>query len=236
MKLRNNTTRGILTSYIKNNSFKIKDSSKAAQKYQINEQCFDNLDSEEASYWFGFILADGSLNKELNEFGVGLQFSDIDHIKKFTEFLCTNKPIKTKYITLNNGKTYKSASISIKNKRIISKLISYGLYPNKSTTLPFPNCIPSNRIDDFMRGYVDGDGSISIDCKRIGFIATPKFIDKFEELYNVKGNRYKYNLMESVVYNHYQSKLIIERLYLNKNIYLERKYQRVIKQLESPKV
>lgn len=214
------TTRAILTKFIKSNNFEIKNYSKAAQRYTINENCFDSLNSEEASYWFGFLLADGSIDKYYTSFGFGLKYSDKDHVKKFVDFLGTNKPIKTRYITLSNNKTYKSASIGIKNKHIIEKLISYGLIPNKSTILEFPNSIPNEYLDDFMRGYIDGDGSISRDGKYISFIATPIFIDKFEQIYNVKGKRYKYNLMQTVGYNKETSAYLIKKLYYNKKIYL----------------
>ena len=41
-------------------------------------------------------------------------------------------------------------------------LAQFGVAPQKSLTLEFPTNIPADRIRDFVRGVIDGDGSIWI--------------------------------------------------------------------------
>jgi AraC-like DNA-binding protein len=46
--------------------------------------------------------------------------------------------------------------------RLTAWLAEYGVVPNKSLTLDFPRNLPADRIRDYVRGVVDGDGSIWI--------------------------------------------------------------------------
>ena len=57
------------------------------RKYFFNESIFDNIDTAEKAYWIGFITADGYINEKRGWLSIQLQYSDIDHLKKFAKFI-----------------------------------------------------------------------------------------------------------------------------------------------------
>jgi hypothetical protein len=48
---------------------------------------FNNLDSEEKTYWLGFICADGWLDERDKAVGISLSKKDKQHLKKFADLL-----------------------------------------------------------------------------------------------------------------------------------------------------
>ncbi len=55
--------------------------------YNINENVFDNIDTEEKAYWLGFLYADGYVTYKNYTIGLGVALKDIDHLRKFKDFL-----------------------------------------------------------------------------------------------------------------------------------------------------
>lgn len=75
----------------KNNKAKIHSISK--RKYIINDNFFENINSEEKAYILGFIYADGNLHK--NEFAISLELAKKDSktlnkIKNLFEYIIEN--------------------------------------------------------------------------------------------------------------------------------------------------
>ena len=132
----------------------------------------------------------------------------------------------------------------IKIKKICEDLQKYGITPNKSLTLDVAfNLIPQALIHHFIRGYFDGDGSINLYTHppyfyeewELSFISTKKmllFFQKefgiFHKLYTC-GNNYRFG---------YRSKKDIEKaihyMYEDATIYLDRKYEKVLRFLTPP--
>lgn len=128
------------------------------KKYRVDENVFDRIDTPEKAYWLGFIAADGGIGK--NYLNITLQKRDKEHLEKFKKFLKSNLPIK-----LTKDKKY--AKIFVSRKNIIKSLEKYGILPRKSKRLIFPN-INTRYHPDFIRGYFDGDGCLSINVSRTG--------------------------------------------------------------------
>ena len=82
--------------------------------YTLNEEIFNQIDSKEKAYWFGFLCADGSIHKSCtNQYVIQckLNLNDIDHLEKMKLFFETNKPL---YInTKNNKGSYNKNSKSV---------------------------------------------------------------------------------------------------------------------------
>ena len=51
--------------------------------YQVNENYFESIDSDEKAYWLGFLSADGYIHEGRNTITLELQESDRFHIEKF---------------------------------------------------------------------------------------------------------------------------------------------------------
>ena len=131
---------------------------KAYRKYPLDTSYFNQIHTVEKAYWLGFLYADGNLRQDEKwgfkvelELGIG----DLKHLEKFRESLKTTLPIRYK----PKG----TCALEIRSKEMYTNLVKHGLTPRKSLTLKPPENLPSHLISHFIRGYLDGDGSISFD-------------------------------------------------------------------------
>lgn len=124
-----------------------------------NKDYFDNVDTEFKAYILGFIYADGYVG-EHNDFCISLTDKCEDNyriLQTFKDELKTDLQIKHSIDKDGRGKfTFKFS-----DENIVSQLNRLGVFPCKSLKMSdLPN-IPQNMFRHFVRGYFDGDGSIS---------------------------------------------------------------------------
>lgn len=134
------------------------------RKYIINESCFDVI-TDESSYWAGFIAADGSITPNKKFLSFGLQLRDRDMLEKLNNFMGSNYPIRSGFSSSTNkqGDRYPYVALQIMSENICLKLEEiFNITPRKSLTLMPPNLVQESHIDSFIKGYIDGDGSIGI--------------------------------------------------------------------------
>ncbi len=163
-----------------------KDRSKVAQeqrKYNVNLDFFKTFNSE-SCYWLGFISADGCIYYDKLNSRYGLAFTqnikDKAHIIKLHKIL-SGSPIT---ITKDGKVNYRCIS-----KELSEILIRQGIKPKKSLTNTYPKKIPSKFHNDFIRGYIDGDGTVRIGLTKqgklkliISMVGTKQFLDKVKEI------------------------------------------------------
>jgi hypothetical protein len=129
------------------------------EKYKLNELVFEKV-SDLASYWAGFIAADGNIKQP--KYGqkiltLTIAERDQNHLKKFRKFIQSNKPIY-KY---KNG----AYSFEVSSNKICEDLLkNFSVDAKKTLTLKFPNLKLQHRLA-FIIGYIDGDGCLYIDKK-----------------------------------------------------------------------
>lgn len=196
----------------------------------VNQNSFNQIDSEEKAYWLGFLYADGNVSKSHNGIELTLKESDLNHLEKFKEFLNTD----TKIYYKAKQKAYK---INFKSPSIKKDLINLGCVPAKSLILTFPTeqQVPKEYLKHFIRGYFDGDGSLSYakSCANtytaISIMGTKIFLNELIKILNIsnyriytKGNE----LIGQLVLNRKAGVDFINYIYENANIYLNRKYKR----------
>jgi hypothetical protein len=127
------------------------------RKYKLNEYFFDEI-NEKSAYWLGFLYADGCVrmkNGRSGELKLKLKDTDKSHIEKFLKDLECDTPIK-----FNQEKNSKFCYCYINSNYMIKKLFELGCVENKTQKIRLPN-LSSKHIFHFLRGYFDGDGSIS---------------------------------------------------------------------------
>lgn len=133
----------------------------------VNIDYFQDFTAEN-SYIRGYLWADGNIFKEKDKGKLSLRCKTLDEdvIWQVRDRLRSNNPVR-RFLPkplLNKDKAYQSKSIStcqIGNIFLINSLIKNGLLADKSNlNLPLPE-IPPEYINDFIRGYMDGDGSIT---------------------------------------------------------------------------
>lgn len=210
-------------------------------RLRCNEKVFDTIDNEEASYWLGFLYADGNISSTGNRLEVRLSIKDLEHLEKFRKFLNLSTEIRT---GICNGNGF--CHLSIRNKHLWETLDKLGCHPRKSLTLTFPKLsIFKGNVQElvlhFIRGYVDGDGCLSIYKRNTGVIATElnlvgteNFLKTVNLIFKNKGyiSNKSCNDWENKAYqlkfSFVPSRKIARYLYENANIYLERKYKKYL--------
>lgn len=226
-----------LAKYLKLNQIEITKKNDFPNCY---EEAFDVIDTEEKAYWLGFLYADGYVCT--NEFSIGLNLSikDIDHLRKFKNFIKYQYDIKisqthqfgSKSCYGKNGRRLFMCSIKIGNKHLRQSLIDKGCIPRKSLILSFPDesvFKDKSLIRHFIRGYFDGDGTIS-SSKRIfsiQIVGTKNILEHIQEYLGIGYLRQKKNCNEHIyrlTYFNKKAKKAAKIMYDNSSIYLQRKY------------
>lgn len=205
---------------------------------KFDNTVFDTIDTEEKAYWLGFLYADGYVSKNSNSVELSLKGSDIKHLEKFNTFIGNKIPVKLGISTCN-GKIFSRCRCNVANKHFHNRLIELGCVPQKSLILRFPSLTIFSSVSlirHFVRGYVDGDGSLSYTTTgrlTIQIIGTKEFLSKIISLYPMCFNDVKHKDKRHPNSNTYiiscncaKADMFAKILYDNSNIYLDRKYER----------
>lgn len=231
-------------SVIKKHNLEIRGNDYNSKIYHVDSHVFDIIDSEEKAYWLGFLYADGCvLNTGSNyKMSLALFDKDINHLMKFKSFLNTNNPIKI----YNGNHNNKYCRISVIDYNICMSLIDKGVYERKTEIIKYPSFLNSELDRHFIRGYVDGDGCITYHKHNINkdrYVFSLKILSTKEMLYEIhkrlpsnKSNMPILQKRRKNEVNNYsleyggnkQTLNILNYLYGESNIYLDRKYERYL--------
>lgn len=233
-------SRRTLSNMLKENNVLIKDNTVNSRKYNHNEDYFKTIDTEHKAYWLGFMYADGFIESKRQhgnqKFGITLSSIDIKHLEKFRNDLQSNNPIK-----IYKGGGFNSNSefskILLTSQKTVNDLIAQGCVEQKTFKLKFPTeeQVPKELVHHFIRGYFDGDGSLSYymttrRCYKASFVGTYDFIistmnhlNKNLKLHTKEGTTYQLSIGGNL-----QVKYLMNYLYNNATIYLDRKYEKYI--------
>lgn len=153
-------------SLIKESGVKIRSNKYTARKYHCNSNTFNKIDTEEKAYWLGFIYADGYISLNGGEgskmLGIAISDKDKEHLVKFKRFMNSTSPIYTYDTSKTSFGDFKFSRIVIRDNELCNDLINLGVTMSKTNILKFPHdIIPKGNMKDFIRGYFDGDGSLS---------------------------------------------------------------------------
>jgi intein/homing endonuclease len=214
--------------------------------YTLNENFFNEIITEEQSYWLGFLFADGYVysskkpnnGKFARQLKIVLNHEDIDHLYKFKDSISSNSPIK--FYKYSNG-IY--PCITINNKTIVTDLIKLGCIQGKTHKLIFPTFLNDNLKRHFIRGYFDGDGCITksnfINNKtsNINITGRKEFLFEIQKFFHeqiglnfTKMSKRHIERNNDIFTIHYGGANIMKKLkvffYDNSNIYLKRKFDK----------
>lgn len=222
-----------------------------SKKNRGNQHFFDIINTEEKAYWLGFIYADGYIigGKTNSELGIELNYKDVEHLNKFNSifnnYYKVTKKIKTydAIDRLNNkpisNRVGEMCLIRIYSKSICDGLIKNNVVPGKTYSSIYPMINDKKLFLDFLRGYIDGDGSYSI--KKVKNHKYPRITiqGNNKECFEYISNRLKkeFNIASSIYSDRQYFKFeihktkdcmeLINLMYDNANIYLDRKFDKV---------
>jgi hypothetical protein len=204
-------------------------------KTTTNNDIFNKIDSEEKAYWLGFLYADGTIRSKEgdNQIELSLQERDYQQIANFRNFIGNDNKIAYR----EKQKAYRYC---FRSAQIKKDLINLGCVPNKSLILTFPTeeQVPNKFLNDFIRGYFDGDGWLGKDKYKysIEILGTEYFLSGLQKRYplfygrklyinNQKGNPVIKRLCCS---KKSETRQFLQDIYGHANVYLDRKYKRYL--------
>jgi hypothetical protein len=201
-----------------------------------NNDIFKNTDNEEDAYWIGFLMADGCVSKNGNTITIGLQSSDRRHLEKFKAFVESSNKIRdcSRVGENKDGKiVYYSSRFSFNSEDVKKTLSLHGVVPQKSIIARPSDEIVKNK--HFWRGMIDGDGSlftkyykennkkyVRLDLCGSNCVVS-SFISYIKRTLYISANIYPNGRVFHVRFAGIRAKKIIEHLYKDSTIYLDRK-------------
>lgn len=215
---------------------RIKNTKTIYRKYNFNEDIFEKIDTEEKAYWLGFLYADGNVSEYKNDIEVGLAEKDKEQIEKLKSFYQTDAPIKVKR-KKTDGKIYVGYALTVTSQKTKQDLIEKGCIPTKSLILKFPNNeqVPENLISHFVRGYFDGDGSVTHANKgkqiSAEILGTQEFIGSLIEWSGINVNIHSFNHSPTTFRVQYfgpKAESFFQKIYQDATVYMDRKYKRYV--------
>lgn len=203
------------------------------KNHNIKSDYFSNINTEEKAYFIGLLLTDGSIRQD--NIRLSLKREDEYMVKKFKDALNSDVQIQ-----LDNREGKEASGVEINCKQAVEDLKKYNIVPNKTYLINNINIelIPENLRRHYIRGLIDGDGTIYLENYKtgvqpaIGFCAYSEdcvkslqcFIDK--EVFNTEMHN---NIKKDNAYNcrwkgTNKCSQIFHYLYDDATIYLTRKY------------
>lgn len=198
--------------------------SKRKRHYLFNESYFHNIDSGTKAYFLGLIAADGYIDDSRNLFVLTSINSEVLY-KLLEEMNAEGIELSRDDGSYkNSGACY---SIRISSKELVKDLMSHGIYHNKSTTYGNIPIISAAFLWDYLRGYIDGDGSVTFSYKTfivkskkyvypnlsVSIIATQSFIDAVVKVFEIKGFSIQPSHTEGMFYLRISKKEELLRMY-----------------------
>ncbi|MBP7583048.1 MAG: hypothetical protein KBA61_03370 [Spirochaetes bacterium] len=211
------------------------------QKYRLTDEIFER--DELFFYFLGLVAADGSFITHRREMSVELclKQGDLELLEHLRDRISPGRPIHQK-----PGKTsrYTAVRFKLNDRRLVAMLQDHIITHDKSHTLSWPDTIPEEHQPHFIRGYIDGDGTIGValtrrtvrgkerfyPVTRLRVLGTEAFltgmtraIHRTQDLNPVKVRRKGKERVFEVQYSGRHAEKILDWLYDGATIFLARK-------------
>lgn len=213
------------------------------QQYHMSDEIFAK---EELFYYFlGLVAADGSFVSTRNEASVELclKQGDKELLEKLRDRISPGRPIHIKPHRKNPSHT--AVRLKFNDRRLMAMLKEHITTHDKSHTLTWPEHIPDEHLRHFLRGYIDGDGTIGIALNRqtikkgevryypvirLRVLGTEAFltgltnaIHHAQDIKPVKVHKKGHEQVYEIQYSGRHAKKVLDWLYNDATIFLARK-------------
>ena len=214
------------------------------RRNKVNDNYFENIDTEHKAYWLGFLMADGYITNRGNEIGLTLATKDRNMIEKFKKDIESTYPIRDyEHYNKSFDCITRESKMVITSKKMYQDLVNKGFSLDKTNHCLFPSedIVPKNLQRHFIRGYFDGDGSLAISGDKkyhtydICILGTTEFLETLKTILNKENvklqKRHKNrdgNVQSLRLCGDNQVYQIMSWLYLDCTVYMERKFERYL--------
>lgn len=152
--------------------------------YSVDDNYFENVDSQKKAYWLGWLVTDGYVLTKfntkrgiINSYSIGLDLAEKDlyvledfkkdikanisikYVKEYTPKAAYKNKITGKERVIKGGPQY---SLRFSSAKMIQDLAKYGIHQNKTYDVVFPKELDSKYYPGFIAGVISGDGCIDI--------------------------------------------------------------------------
>ena len=230
MKCQSPTIKKVLGEY----GISMRSVSEIHRKYKIDENYFEVIDTPNKAYSLGLIYADGTVYKNGKGFAISLQARDKQLLDLLNNEFGGNRKLGLVEYSKKNENWQDQYYLAISCQKMNSDLVNNGAVPNKSLILEFPDFLDDELIPHFIRGYMDGDGSISKKEDRCNLISTENFCNRLAEIIKIKLNIHAtiipcHNEIDKPtrcfqIAGKYQVKRFLDWIYQDAEIFMERKH------------
>lgn len=207
---------------------------KKVDKEKVKDKTYFSKERENANmaWLMGFLASDGSISSKNNSIKIGLSAKDKEILERIREELKLEDNHVGSYTTSNGFDVVELRWTCAQHKQDLAR---YGIIPNKTFNLKPPYELNSQYYLDFIRGYFDGDGSVSKKQNALCFAVCSaakeilEFIIEVLAMYDVPRvkiyeDRRGKNINYYFNYSTNATKQIYNLLYqTNSNLYLKRK-------------
>lgn len=224
---------------LKRNGFKID-----KKTYHCDEHYFDNIDDQNKAYIAGLLWADGCNQLDKGKITIQLQERDQEILQQIKEISNNERPLLKINLNDKNPNWQNSILLTWQSKNISQILNDYGMVPRKSLVLEFPFWLDKSLYPHFLRGYIDGDGSVyfskSKNYIRVSMVGTKMFLNVVKNIcYEIEVKTYmshknaqnEMTCSLSTTSNKGTLKLLYW-IYADSNLKLQRKYNKYQQALE----
>jgi hypothetical protein len=223
--------------FLKKSNVKIRSNKQNSRKYIVDDNFFEVIDTEEKAYWFGFIYADGYVLTDTSIVGISLHSRDKCHLEKAKASLSATYTVRDYKSNNCYGGEVNYSRLTVRSDKLKSDLIKNGCVPKKSLILAFPNdsVVPKHLKWHFIRGYFDGDGSLTSTrdtkwnikiCGTSGFLSDLSNFAFGQKTGISKDNRNEKDTCILTVSGKDKLKMFVDNMYDNSTIFLDRKYEK----------
>ena len=133
------------------------------KRYELDENYFKEINTEQKAYILGFIFADGNISDGKDKhyrLRIHLKRDDVDILEKIRNELSYTGEIKLRTLKSKKSYGYEICCLEISNKTLVTDLKHLGCIPCKSNVCKFPSSISENLKRHFVRGYFDANGAV----------------------------------------------------------------------------
>lgn len=160
--------------HLRNDGIVIKNSSFFKQKYSLNDNFLEKINSHEKAQFLGLLFADGNASgPPAYSISINLHIQDQEYLEKWRLQIESGKPLYFKPASIRkiNGRECEAApqaTLVITNRHFYNNTVNCGILPRKTyldLKVPKSDILSSKYWNSFILGFFEGDGCISWEKK-----------------------------------------------------------------------
>lgn len=231
---------------LEQNGVTLRTNDEAIHKYHCNYHYFDQIDTPNKAYILGFLYADGCnyMNDKTATYHwqIELQRQDADILRDMMRELEYDGKLREVTHHYTDRQDVDSVMFYVCNHHMCDALCRVGVHPHKTYTTTWPEWMPEKLVPHFIRGLLDGDGSISL-YNAATIDGTPGLIapmrQVIEETLGIKTTMRRCGnpggTVEFGVYGN-NTLCFLDWIYKDADLKLKRKYDRYVSMYVNPDV